>query len=113
MGAAAKVPRVGEFSITNWDGYPVGVPRPTGPFRLLEGVEYSNARNAANNANRALRKEMDLVGQKVDIHEIQPVKYNGSPTNESNKVILDRNIHRQEVTPWWNSLQRALEGNKP
>lgn len=99
----------GEFSIYDWNGYPAGVPKPTGPFRLLEGAEYGAARDAANSANRALRKDLNLVGQKVDIHEIQPIKFNGSATDSANKVVLDRTIHRQQVTPWWNTLQRALE----
>jgi len=39
---------------------------------------------------------------------IQPVKFGGNPTDLANKVILDRNFHRQEVTPWWNQLLSDL-----
>lgn len=102
--------KAGQFSISNWSGYPAGVPQPSGPFRLLGNAEYQAARKAANSANKALRKDQGLVGNKtIDIHEIQPVKFDGSPTDAANKIGLDRTLHRQEVTPWWNALQRALE----
>ena len=99
----------GAFTISDWSGYPAGVPKPAGPFRLLEGAEYDAARSAANKANNQIRVQQGLRGQPVDIHEIQPIKFGGSPTNMENKVILDRATHRQQVTPWWNSLmQRCL-----
>ena len=108
--AAAAVPpvRPGEFSVADWTGYPAGVPKPQGPFRLLGGEEYQAARKAADAANKALRKDIQYVGQ-FDIHEIQPVKFNGSPSSVDNKIILDRAVHRQQVTPWWAALQKALE----
>jgi RHS repeat-associated protein len=109
---AAPQLRPGEFSISNWTGYPAGVPKPQGPFRLLGGEEYQAARNAANAANKALRKDINHVGE-YDLHEIQPVKFNGSPSSVDNKIILDRSLHRQQVTPWWNALQRALEKAVP
>lgn len=102
----------GSFSISDWTGYPAGVPVPQGPFRLLEGAEYNSAREAANKANRALRREQGLAGKPVDVHEINPVKFGGSPTEPANKVILPRDVHRQQVTPWWNQLQKDL-GDKP
>ncbi len=98
----------GEFSIVDWTGYPAGVPRPQGPFRLIEGSEYEAARDAANAANSAIRREQGLVGKPVDVHEIKPVKFDGSPTDPANKVVLPRDIHRQQVTPWWNRLQRDI-----
>jgi hypothetical protein len=38
------------FTITDWSGYPTdgGVPKPEGPFKLLQGDEYANAREAGN-----------------------------------------------------------------
>ena len=87
---------------------PAGVPRPQGPFRIVEGAEYDAARAAANKANAAIRREQGLVGQPVDVHEIQPVKFGGSATDPANKVVLPRDIHRQQVTPWWNQLQKDL-----
>lgn len=100
--------KAGEFSIVDWSGYPAGVPKPQGPFRLVEGAEYEAARNAANAANNAIRRDQGLVGKPVDVHEIQPVKFGGSPTEQANKVVLPRDVHRQEVTPWWNRLQRDV-----
>ncbi len=98
----------GTFNISDWSDYPADVPKPKGPFRKIEGDEYDEARKAANNANRKIRKDENLVGEPVDVHEVHPVKFDGSPTDRSNKVILDRSTHRQEVTPWWNRLQRTL-----
>jgi hypothetical protein len=108
---AANYPE-GTFSITaeGFRGYPGGLPRPDGPFRLLDGDELSQARAAANRVNNDIRRNNGLSGLPVDIHEIQPVKFGGSPTDQANKTLLERNFHRQKVTPWWNQLQREIEG---
>jgi len=100
----------GTFSISDWTGYPAGVPKPEGPFRLLDGAEYNQARMAADRANRLIRREEGLLYKSVDVHEIHPVKFGGSPTDVGNKVILPSDVHRQQVTPWWNQLQRDLGG---
>jgi hypothetical protein len=100
----------GDFSISDWSGYPDGVPRPDGPFNLVEGADYDAARKAANAANNKIRQTQGLRGQPVDVHEVKPVKFGGSPTDPANKVILDRTKHRKEVTPWWNKLQKAVGG---
>lgn len=105
-GEAAALPR-GSFSIIDWSGYPKNIPRPTGPFRLLEGAEYAEARAAATQANRAMHNA-DPALKGLDIHEIQPVKFGGSPTDPLNKVPLTRPEHTP-VTTWWLKLQRALE----
>lgn len=103
--ATEAVPN-GEFSISNWDGYPAGGPKPEGPFRLLEGDEYSAARNAANKANSALHDaDPNLSG--LQIHEVQPVKFGGSPTDLANKVVLTPAEHMQ-YTVWWNRVQRSI-----
>ena len=99
----------GEFCISDWTGYPEGVPKPEGSFKLLEGAEYDLARKEANAANKKIRKQNDLIGKPVDVHEIKPVKFGGSPTEPTNKVILPRDLHRKEVTPWWNRLQKNIE----
>jgi hypothetical protein len=112
-GAASgvKALRNGSFSIVDWAGYPASVPRPMGPFRLLQGGEYNAARTAANSANRALRgADPSLVGKQI--HEIQPIKFGGSPTDLANKTPLTGSDH-SVVTNWWNQLQRYLEGLGP
>ena len=77
----------GSFSVFRWNSYPMGGIRPTGPVRILEGAEYTAARNAANLANRAIhRANPGLRG--FQIHEIQPVKFGGSPIDFLNKIIL-------------------------
>ena len=97
----------GEFSISNWDGYPNG-PKPSGPFRVVNGEEYQNARSAAYSANRAIHQaNPNLKG--MQIHEIQPVKFGGSPTDPTNKIALKPAEHMQ-YTNWWNSLLRYLNG---
>ena len=70
--------------------------------------ENKKVEKKADKANRKIRKKEGLVGEDVDVHEIKPVKFNGSPTDRSNKVILDRKVHRQKVTPWWNKLMKDL-----
>jgi len=90
-------------------GYPAGVPRPNGPFRLLDDVEYDAARKAANSANRAIRKADPVTLKGKEIHEIQPVKFGGSATDPANKIPLPRTLHQSEVTPWWNRLMRSIQ----
>ncbi len=99
----------GSFSIVDWTGYPGGIPKPRGPFRLIEGDEYETARNAANAANRALSREMDFKNKFIDIHEITPVKFGGSPTNITNKIFIDRAFHQQQVTPFWNYIMKSIK----
>ena len=100
----------GTFSVSDFAGYPAGVPRPPAgtTYRLLSGAEYADARRLANNANAQLRRS-GVVPAGHEIHEIVPVKYGGSPTDPANKVYLPAGTHRSEVTPWWNRLQRDLE----
>jgi len=108
-GTLGKKNASGSFSIIDWQGYPNGVPMPDGPFQLLEGAEYAAARKAANAANSSIRRDQGLVGQPVDVHEVQPVKFGGSPTDPENKVVIPRDLHRQQVTPWWNRLMRDIK----
>ena len=96
----------GEFSIIDWRGYPSG-PRPTGPFRLLEGEEYAQARRLANAENKRFRALLGLDG--LQIHEIQPVKFAGDPRSIFNKIFLPQAQH-SEYTAYWNNFQRWLAG---
>jgi RHS repeat-associated protein len=100
----------GAFSVWDWSGYPHGVPKPNGPFVLIEGAAYESARAAANNANKALRRKLSRDGVPVkgkEIHELHPVVFGGDPTNPGNKVILSKSDH-VEFTSWWKSIQRRL-----
>jgi RHS repeat-associated protein len=114
-GAAGKIAAAetqaldGSFSIWNWKGYPSGIPKPNGPFRLIAGEEYAAARTAANDANRAISADLGLRNTLVDVHEIVPVKFGGSPTNINNKIFLDRSFHQQQVTPFWNMIMRSMK----
>ncbi|GMV82587.1 MAG: hypothetical protein AMXMBFR7_37710 [Planctomycetota bacterium] len=100
----------GAFSITElgWQGYPSYLPRPQGPFKLLQGAEYEAARDSANAANASLRAENPGL-RGWEVHEIQPVKWGGSPTDIGNKMPLPPYYHRSEVTPWWNNIQKEIE----
>jgi hypothetical protein len=95
----------GSFSIINWEGYPGG-PKPTGPFRIVEGQEYESARESANQANQAMhRADPSLAGKQI--HEVHPVKFGGSPTNPGNKIALTPQEHAAYTT-WWNRLLRIF-----
>jgi hypothetical protein len=97
----------GSFSVFNWKDYPAGGEKPTGPFRLLEGTEYSTARNLANKTNAAIHKaNPQLKG--LQIHEINPVKLGGNPTDMANKTFLTPSQHSQ-YTNFWNSLIRSIK----
>lgn len=96
----------GQFSIIDWSGYPAGTPKPTGPFRILSGAEYNQARKAANATNAALHRA-DPAWESVIIHEVHPIKFGGSPTDVSNKIGLSRSQHTQ-LTTWWSQLQKAI-----
>lgn len=101
----------GTFSLLPhlWNTYPRGVPRPTGPFRLLSGAEYDEARRAANAANKSIhRTNSDFKG--MDIHEVQPVKFGGSPTDPSNKIPLNRIPVHTDLSNWWQSVRRSIDG---
>ena len=108
LAAESAAVKEGSFSISSWKGYPDSIPKPTGPFRLLEGAEYDAARAQANAANRAMHAADESLGG-WQLHEIQPVKFGGSPTDIANKMPLPAGAH-SEVTNWWNALQRSLEG---
>ena len=101
----------GEIEITDWDGYPEDGPKPDGKLKLIDGDEYSNARDLANKANRRYhRQNPNCKG--MDIHEVKPVKFSGSPTNTSNKIPLTRSQHSQ-YTNFWNKIQSIAESKPP
>lgn len=83
------------------------MPKPNGPFRVLTAAEYEAALKAKNAANEALhRAHPEYAGK--HIHEIQPVKFGGSPTDPANKIVLDPTDH-YPLSAWWYKLQRALK----
>lgn len=105
----------GSFSVFDWKGYPAGATKPSGPFRLLEGSEYTTARNLADKTNRAIHKSNPQL-KGYEIHEIHPVKFGGSPTDMSNKTFLKPTQHAP-FTNFWNELMRNINqidnGNIP
>ena len=100
------------FSISDWGAYPSDLSRPTGPFKLVNGDEYDMARAAANSANRALREADPATYAGKQIHEIQPVKFGGSPIDPQNKIALTPSEHAAATT-WWNQLLRNLSRKGP
>lgn len=92
----------------DWTGYPAGVPRPSGPMRLLTGAEYDAARTAANRANAALRRANPELYRGKQIHEIHPVKFGGSPTDPANKIALTPQEHYR-FNEFWRQHQRYAE----
>jgi hypothetical protein len=111
-GAKSPVSVEGEFSIRDWSGYPSNpnVPQPQGPFRILGGEEYAQALDAKRVANAALHDaDPSLTG--LHIHEIQPVKWGGSPTDLANKVTLPQSVH-SEFTGWWASMLARITNGR-
>ncbi|WP_437738772.1 RHS repeat-associated core domain-containing protein [Sorangium sp. So ce1335] len=106
-GGAKALPE-GSFSIIDWTGYPAGAPRPSGPFRLLSGAEYAAARSAANATNQALHAA-DSTLKGLQIHEITPVKFGGSPTDLSNKIAVTQ-VEHAPLTTFWNRMRIHVEG---
>jgi hypothetical protein len=99
----------GSFSISNWEGYPniEGGTQPSGPFRLIEGEEYQESLTLKNSFNRALHNaNPELEG--LHIHEIQPIKFGGSPTDMANKILLTPEEHYQ-YTNYWNAMMREIK----
>lgn len=93
----------GEIEITDWSGYPEDGPKPGGKLKLLEGDDYQKALKAKNAANRKYhRQHPECKG--MDIHEVHPVKFGGSPTDVSNKIPLSPSKH-QEYTSFWATIQ--------
>jgi RHS repeat-associated protein len=107
-GGATPVLKEGSFSVIDWTGYPEGRPRPTGPFRLVEGHDYDAARFAANEMNFEIRARTEgLAGRAMAVHEIQPVKFGGNPTDWANKELISDPEH-WEVSKFWAKLQRDM-----
>ena len=105
--ANCKVHENGEIEITDWEGYPEGGPKPDGKLKLVDGDDYQLAKKQKNAANRKYhRNHPECDG--MDIHEIHPVKFGGSPTDVNNKIPLPPSKH-QEYTNFWNSIQRQAE----
>ena len=62
----------------------------------------------ANSINAGLRRSNPEFFEGLQIHEIQPVKFNGSPTALPNKMFLTPFEHAQ-YTNFWNSLMRSAK----
>jgi len=101
----------GKFSIVDFAEYPTisGVPRPTGPARLLQGEEYLTARSQADAANSASRSGNPSAYAGKQIHEILPVKFGGDPVGIANKVAITPAEHYR-LNTYFLRLQRYLEG---
>jgi len=96
-------------TVSNWEGFPEGVPRPEGAvFRLVEGAEYTASRQAGNRENAAIRREDPALYADKHIHEIQPIKLGGNAIARENKVALAPAVHYQ-VTAWFQKVVRYLK----
>ena len=95
------------IEITDWEGYPEDMPKPEGEMKLIEGEKYANARKAANSENAKIHRNNPQYKGK-QIHEIKPVKFNGSPVDHENKIVLTR-IEHAKLTTFWKRLQLQIE----
>lgn len=82
----------GTYTIDDWSDYLDGLPHPEGPFNVLEGNDYATARKEANKANAKLHRLYAYL-KGLQIHEVLPVKFGGSPTDIDNKVALTAEQH--------------------
>ena len=94
-----------DFRIKDWSGYPEGELKPAGALKILEGDAYITARKLANSTNASLRNSNPDFFKGLEIHEIQPIKFNGSPTDFSNKLFLTPQEHRAFNSFWMKQLQ--------
>lgn len=103
----------GTFIIKDWSNYPddyVPVPDKNKVWTLLEGDEYNSARDSANTFNRNMRSaDSYYANNGLEIHEIEPVKMGGSPTDINNKTAIQSQVHRRYVTPWWNKIRDEVK----
>ncbi|OPZ92144.1 MAG: hypothetical protein BWY74_01737 [Firmicutes bacterium ADurb.Bin419] len=67
---------------------------------------YYEAKKNCNIVNRQLRKN-DPTIKGLQIHEIEPIKLGGNPTDISNKAFLPREKHAKVVV-WWNKKIREV-----
>jgi RHS repeat-associated protein len=108
LGGGLRVPKPrypkGSFSIIHATrhGYPVdpelGPPPDTKVVRLLHGREYRWARAAGNLMNMLIRLREAARGNNLketglQIHEVVPIKFGGSPTDPANKILLHKTKH--------------------
>ena len=97
----------------DWSDYPddyVPVPDKNKVRTFLEGENYTEVRDTANNFNRKLRAADPYYSNNgLEIHEIEPVKMGGSPTDISNKVAIQSQVHRTYETPWWNKIRDEVK----
>ena len=105
--------KTGTFKIDDWSAYPDGLCSFTSKNKIwtfLEGEEYEIARKKANGANRNLRKSDNYYSDnRLEIHEVEPVKFGGSPADLTNKTAIQGQAHRKYVTPWWNKIRDEVK----
>ena len=95
-----------------WKGYPKGVRKPTGPFRLAPTSEVASLRSEFKRVRAQFRKAWQLQNPgKIwnndwRVHHVKPLKFGGK--NEySNFEILDKNLH-DKLTRFWGVLMNLL-----
>ena len=89
--------------------FPEGVPKPSGPINMVpKGSVYDALRDAANKINTKLNRAFGLGSADIEVHEINPVKFGGSPTDLANKVALRDTLH-SKATSWFRKLQGLIE----
>src|SRR5206468_8207441 len=104
--SASNLIRPGSFSILDRGTFPVSGLLPQGPSRILTGAELAAAEAAKSAANRAVRRDAAAAGadlSRMHVHEINPVKFGGSPTDLGNKVLIPDVLHN-EISGWFQSL---------
>jgi hypothetical protein len=77
-------------------------------FEIIDGDEYNTARKLADSTNANLHKQYSHLDG-LQIHEMHPVKFNGSPIDVDNKIALTPKEHAKYTT-FWNRILREQKG---
>jgi len=74
----------------------------------LHGDEYINSLRIKNNVNKTLHRNYPQFLKGLEIHEIQPIKFNGNPFTLRNRMFLTPKGHRA-FTDFWAKLQYNIQ----
>lgn len=78
------------------------------PILYLQGDEYLNNLRIKNNVNKSLHRKYPFFLKELEIHEIQPIKFNGSPFTLRNRMIIPKSQHIK-FTSFWRRLRTNIE----
>lgn len=85
------------------------MPRVTPRATCDAGDEYSAARASAEANNKQIRNTVpDNAKTCSEIHEIQPMKVGGSPTDPANKIMVPKDVHNS-INKFWTGVMKDIQ----